>query len=135
MARARKAVVEDNNALWVGKFNRVDDKWNDVRVEHAMMMLAGDCGIRTADSKVITIGDRDVLMVKRFDREHTEEGYRRGRMLSALTLLRADDDPQRRDNWSYISLVEELRRISSQPKIDASELFRAHGLQCPDLQR
>ncbi len=119
-----KAVVEDDNALWIAKFNRPDDKWNDARVEHAMMMLARDCGIHTADSKVITIGDRDVLMVKRFDREHTKAGYRRGRMLSALTLLRADDDPIRRDNWSYISLVEELRRISSQPKEDAPELFR-----------
>ncbi|MBL4820318.1 MAG: type II toxin-antitoxin system HipA family toxin [Gammaproteobacteria bacterium] len=119
-----KAVVEDNNALWIAKFNHPDDKWNDARVEHAMMMLARDCGIHTADSKVITIGDRDVLMVKRFDREHTEAGYRRGRMLSAMTLLRADDAPQRRDNWSYVSLVEELRRISSQPKEDAPELFR-----------
>ena len=119
-----KAVVEDDNALWIAKFNRADDKWNDARVEHAMMILARDCGIHTAESKVITIGDRDVLMVKRFDRELTEAGYRRGRMLSAMTLLRADDGPQRRDNWSYISLVEELRRISSQPKEDAPELFR-----------
>ena len=119
-----KAVVEDDNTLWIAKFNRADDKWNYARVEHAMMMLAGDCGIHTADSKVVPIGNRDVLMVKRFDREHTEAGYRRARMLSAMTLLRADDDPQRRDNWSYISLVEELRRISSQPKTDAPELFR-----------
>lgn len=119
-----KAVIEDDNTLWIAKFNRVDDKWNEARVEHAMMILARDCGIHTADSRVITIGDRDVLMVKRFDREHTKEGYRRGRMLSAMTLLRADDDPQRRENWSYVSLVEELRRISSQPKTDAAELFR-----------
>jgi len=119
-----KAVVEDDNNLWIAKFNRADDKWNDARVEQAMMMLARDCGIYTANSKVITIGDRDVLMVKRFDREHTEAGYRRGRMLSAMTLLRADDGPQRRDNWSYVLLVEELRRISSQPKSDAPELFR-----------
>lgn len=119
-----KAVIEDDANLWIAKFNRADDKWNDARVEHAMLMLARDCDIHTADSKVLTIGDRDVLMVRRFDREHTKAGYRRGRMLSALTLLRADDDPQRRDNWSYISLVEELRRISSQPKEDAPELFR-----------
>lgn len=119
-----KAVVEDDNALWIAKLNRADDKWNDARVEHAMMMLARDCGMHTADSKVIPIGDRDVLMVKRFDREHTKKGYRRGRTLSALTLLRADDDPQRRKNWSYVLLVEELRRISSQAKEDATELFR-----------
>jgi serine/threonine-protein kinase HipA len=119
-----KAVVEDSNTLWIAKFNRPDDKWNDARVEHAMLMLARECGLQTPESKVITIGERDVVMVKRFDREHTKAGYRRGRMLSALTLLRTDDDPQRRENWSYISLVEELRRISSQPRIDAHELFR-----------
>ena len=51
-------------------------------------------------------------------------GYRRGRMLSALTLLRADENYQKRDNWSYVLLVEELRRVSSQPRTDATELFR-----------
>ena len=45
-------------------------------------------------------------------------------MLSALTLLRADDSHQDRDKWSYVLLAEELRRISSQPKQDAPELFR-----------
>ncbi len=119
-----KAVVEEDNILWIAKFNRLDDRWNEARVEHAMLMLARECGIHSADSKVVTIGDRDVLMVKRFDREHTKGGYCRGRMLSALTLLRSDDDPQRRENWSYVSLVEEVRRISSQPKEDGSELFR-----------
>lgn len=119
-----KAVVEEEDILWIAKFNRPDDKWNEARVEHAMLMLARECGIHSADSKVVTIGDRDVLMVKRFDRVHTTSGYRRGRMLSALTLLRSDDDPQRRENWSYMSLVEELRRLSSQPKADGPELFR-----------
>ena len=119
-----KAVVEDSNTLWIAKFNRPDDKWNDARVEHAMLVLARECGLQTSESKVITIGGRDVVLVKRFDREHTQAGYRRGRMLSALTLLRTDDDPQRRENWSYISLVEELRRVSSQPRVDAPELFR-----------
>jgi serine/threonine-protein kinase HipA len=45
-------------------------------------------------------------------------------MLSALTLLRAEDSHQDRDKWSYILLAEELRRISSRPGIDAPELFR-----------
>ena len=119
-----KAVVEDSNTLWIAKFNRPDDKWNDARVEHAMLMLARECGLQTSESKVITIGERDVVMVKRFDREHTKAGYRRGRMHSALTLLRTDDDPQRRENWSYVSLVEDVRRVSSQPRLDAPELFR-----------
>jgi serine/threonine-protein kinase HipA len=119
-----KAVVEDDNALWIAKFHHPEDKWNDARVEHAMLLLARECGLQAAESKVITIGEHDAVLVKRFDREHTKTGYRRGRMLSALTLLRADENYQNRDNWSYVLLVEELRRISSQPRTDAPELFR-----------
>ena len=119
-----KAVVEDDNALWIAKFRHPEDKWNDARVEHAMLLLASECGLQAAESKVVTIGKYDAVLVKRFDREHTNSGYRKGRMLSALTLLRADENYQNRDNWSYVLLVEELRRISSQPGTDAPELFR-----------
>ena len=119
-----KAVVEDEDGLWIAKLRHPEDKWNDARVEHAMLMLARECGLQVSESKVTTIGEHDAVLVKRFDRERTRAGYRRGRMLSALTLLRADDDPQRRENWSYVLLAEELRRISSRPRTDAPELFR-----------
>ncbi len=119
-----KAVVEDGEGLWVAKFNRPDDRWNHARVERAMLLLARECGVQTAESRLEMIGDRDVLLVKRFDREKVDAGYRRARMLSALTLLRADDSHQDRDKWSYVLLAEELRRISSRPKQDAPELFR-----------
>lgn len=116
-----KAVVEDDDGLWIAKFNRADDKWNYAKIERAMLVLARECGIRAAESKRATIGDRDVLLVKRFDREKTDDGYRRARMLSALTLLRADENE--RDKWSYITLAEEVRRLSNEPKQDAPELF------------
>jgi len=119
-----KAVVEDKDGLWIAKLRHPKDKWNDARVEHAMLMLARECGIQTSDSKIETIGEHDAILIKRFDREHTKAGYRKARMLSALTLLRADDDYQNRDRWSYLLLVEEVRRISSQPRNDARELFR-----------
>ena len=119
-----KAVVQDNNDLWMAKFNRPDDRWNHARVEHAMLILARECGLSVAESRIETVGGRDVLLVKRFDREKTDEGFRRARFLSALTLLRADDAHHDRDKWSYALLAEELRRISSQPEQDAQELFR-----------
>jgi serine/threonine-protein kinase HipA len=119
-----KAVVEDADGLWLAKFNRHDDQWNNARVEHAMLLLGRACGLHTADSRVVTVGEQDVLLVKRFDREKTDTGYTRARMISALTLLRAEDSHRSRDQWSYVLLVEELRRISAKPAIDAAELFR-----------
>jgi serine/threonine-protein kinase HipA len=119
-----KAVVEDDGAFWIAKFNRPDDKWNHARVERSMLELARACGIHTAETRVATIGDRDALLVKRFDRGNAEKGYRRARMLSALTLLRAEDTHTDRSKWSYVLLAEELRRISDKPKDDALELFR-----------
>lgn len=119
-----KTVVEDDNALWVAKFNRNDDKWNNARVERAMLELARTCGLQTAESKFSTVGERDALLVKRFDRNYKNGGYQRARMLSALTLLRTEDTHQNRDKWSYVLLAEELRRFSAQPKEDAPELFK-----------
>ena len=119
-----KAVVEDAVGLWLAKFNRPDDKWNSARVEHAMLMLGRACGIATAESRIETVGNREALLVKRFDREKVPDGYIKARMVSALTLLRADESPQSRERWSYILLAEELRRISADPKRDAAELFR-----------
>jgi serine/threonine-protein kinase HipA len=119
-----KAVVEDEEGLWIAKFNRPDDRWNNARIEHAMLILARSCGIASAESKVVPIGGRDVLLVKRFDREKTQGGYLRARMVSGLTLLRAEDTYRSRDRWSYVLLAEELRRVCAEPRKDAPELFR-----------
>jgi serine/threonine-protein kinase HipA len=119
-----KAVVEDGEALWIAKFNRRDDKWNNARVEHAMLLLARECGLSVSNSRLTQIADRDALLVRRFDRQHSPKGYRRARMLSALTLLRAEDSYQDRDRRSYLTLAEELRRMSAQPRLDGPELYR-----------
>ena len=119
-----KAVVADDEGLWIAKFNRPDDRWDNTRVEHAMLRLARQCGMTTAESRIETVGGKDVLLIKRFDREKTADGYTRARMISGLTVLRADESPAARTRWSYVILVEELRRIVAEPKRDACELFR-----------
>lgn len=119
-----KAVVEDDRGLWVAKFGRNDDRWNNPRVEHAMLELARSCGLDTARSRIETIGGKDVLLVQRFDREKTSLGYTRARMISGLTILKADELPLNRERWSYVLMAEELRRVVSEPKKDAAELFR-----------
>jgi serine/threonine-protein kinase HipA len=119
-----KAVVEDDGGLWIAKFNRPDDTWNHARVEHAMLTLARACGLVAAESRVVDVAGRDVLLVRRFDREKTDAGYWRARMVSALTLLRAEDTYQSRYKWSYVLLAEELRRVCAEPRQSTAELFR-----------
>lgn len=119
-----KAVVEDGAGLWIAKFNRPDDAWNNARVEHAMLTLARACGLDSAQSRVTHVAGRDVLLVKRFDREKIDGGYLRARMISALTLLRAEDTHPSRGKWSYVLLAEELRRVCAQPRHSTEELFR-----------
>jgi len=118
-----KTVVEHGQDLWIAKFTRHDDRWNHPRVEHGLLKLAEACGLTVADSDITTAGGRDLLLVRRFDRDRVEDGYRRHRMVSALTLLQSDDDPVARRDWSYILLADEIRRVSTKPEADLRELF------------
>ena len=88
-----------------------------------MLVLARGCGLHVADSRVETVAGRDVLLVRRFDRERLDTGYRRHRMVSALTLLQAGDSPVDRTDWSYLLLADEIRRASADPHTDLRELF------------
>lgn len=45
-------------------------------------------------------------------------------MVSAVTLLRTDDDPMTRRDWSYLLLADEIRRVSADPQDGLRELFR-----------
>ena len=118
-----KAVVEDDDGLWIAKFGRNDDRWNHARVEHGMLVLARASGLNVADSRIETVGGRDVLLVRRFDRYRTDAGYRRHRMVSALTLLRAGDSPGERGDWSHLLFADEIRRASARSEADLRELF------------
>lgn len=118
-----KAVIEHDGALWVAKFRQASDRFNHPRVEHATLRLAAECGVGVVQTRLVTVGEGDVLLVRRFDRESTELGYTRSRMVSALTLLRGDEEATSRGRWSYLLLADELRRVSERPRDDLRELF------------
>jgi serine/threonine-protein kinase HipA len=119
-----KNVIEDEAGLWLAKFPDRGDKWSNARVEGAMLALAAECGIRAATFRIETVAGKDVLLVKRFDRLRTAEGYIRHRMVSGLTMLGAEDTHSDRGKWSYLLLADELRRRSARPTEDLQELFR-----------
>ena len=118
-----KAVVESEDALWMAKFGQETERWNLPRVEHGLLRLARRCGLDAVESRVEGVGNRDALLVRRFDRKWAGDGYLRHRMASALTLLRADDSPTGRGRWSYLALADEVRRASAAPRDDLRELF------------
>ncbi|WP_225410191.1 type II toxin-antitoxin system HipA family toxin [Stigmatella hybrida] len=118
-----KNVVEDDDGLWIAKFPSRSDRWNNAAVEYGMLRLAQECGVRAASGKIIRVAEQDVLLVRRFDRQRVEQGYLRHRMVSALTVLRADESPHDRANWSYILLADELKRWVDKPDEDLRELF------------
>jgi serine/threonine-protein kinase HipA len=93
-------------------------------VEAAMLALAERGGIRTPSRRVEELGGERVLLVKRFDRARVDGGYLRHRMVSALTVVGADDRVTERTNWSYLLLADELRRWSGRAAADRAELFR-----------
>ena len=119
-----KNVVEDREGLWIAKFPERTDRWSNAKVEHSMLALARECGIQTPHSRVVKVAKHDVLLVQRFDRKKTKGGYFRHRMVSALTLLGAEDTIADRSKWSYLHLADEIRRRSARPSEDLVELFR-----------
>jgi serine/threonine-protein kinase HipA len=119
-----KCVVEDEGELWLAKFPDKSDHWSCARAEGAMLALAEECGICVARHRLEIVGGRDVLLVKRFDRERAQGGYLRHRMISGLTALGAEDTHGDRAKWSYLLLADEVRRRSFQSLNDLEELFR-----------
>lgn len=119
-----KAVIEDNDGLWLAKFPRKDDPFDVQLVECAMLSLAAECDIRVPPSKIVEVGGKNVIFVKRFDREKTDKGYLRHRMISGLTILRASESATDRSRWSYLLLADEVRRFDAAFAKSLPELFR-----------
>jgi len=119
-----KATIEDSKNLWLGKFPSKGDRCNLQRVEFATLDLARRCGLNVTQARLQSVGDSDVLMLQRFDREYTDGGYLRFGLVSGLTVLDSGDSYLDRARWSYSLLADNLRRWSENPKADCAELFR-----------
>lgn len=119
-----KATIEDDNSLWLGKFPARDDRFNLQRVEYSTLELARRCGLSVSQARLQSVGPGEVLMVRRFDRERTSQGYLRFGLVSGLTVLDCDDSYLDRDRRSYPLLADNLRRWSEKPAVDCAELFR-----------
>ena len=121
-----KTTIEDAQSLWLGKFPAKDDRFNLQRVEFATLDLARRCGLNVTQARLQSVGDSDVLMLQRFDRDYDyiDKGYLRLGLVSGLTVLDGGDSHLDRERWSYPLLADNLRRWSDKPQADCAELFR-----------
>ena len=117
---ARPKVLLDDDGAWLAKFRRRDDSFNQVRVEHACLLLATRAGLDTAQSRVISTLQGDVLLVRRFD--VTDAGGRYG-MVSANALLKDTRHQADPIQPGYEDLVTCIRRFSTTPARDLRQIY------------
>jgi serine/threonine-protein kinase HipA len=113
-----KALVRDADGSWIAKFKSArDERFDVVGLEAAAMQAAPEAGLEAAETRLVALGKRKVLLVKRFD--VTARGRRH--MLSLRTLLGAR--PGAEPN-AYRELAEAIRLVGATPSADVARLFR-----------
>jgi serine/threonine-protein kinase HipA len=115
-ARPKASVVEKDGQLAIAKFPRRDDEYNSVAWEAIALALACEAGIPVPESRVETVSNEPVILLRRFDREKNV----RIPFLSAMSMLGAKD----RETRSYLEIVDALRRHGATPKEDMEQLWR-----------
>jgi len=116
-----KAMIEDGDKKLIAKFSSSSDTHNVVKAEFIAMRLAAKAGLNAAPVRLAHVAGKDVLLVERFDRLHTNDGWQRKAMVSALTIFGLDEMMAR--YASYADLTEIIRHRFSQPKDTLRELF------------
>jgi serine/threonine-protein kinase HipA len=116
-ARPKAHVLDAAGHVAIAKFPSVNsDTWNVMAWEKVALDLARDAGVTVPDSQLIRIGDRNVLVVARFDRRGTARiGY-----ASAMTMLEASDGDQR----SYLEIAEVIEERSTAATAELRQLWR-----------
>lgn len=116
-----KALIEDRAKKYIAKFSSSTDLYNVVKVEFIAMRLAYLSGLNVAPVSLTTSSNKDVLLIERFDRTLSNNGWKRRCMVSALTLLELDEMMAR--YASYENLAEIIRYRFKEASKTLKELF------------
>ncbi len=116
-----KALIEEDGTKYIAKFSASNDIYNVVKAEYIAMRLAKEAELNVAPVKLTKAANKDVLLVERFDRVVSKEGWARKSIVSALTLFALDDMMAR--YASYETLAEIIRHRFTNPKETLRELF------------
>ena len=116
-----KAEIQDGDTKLIAKFSSSTDPYNVVKAEFVAMRLAADAGLDAAPVRLERVAGKDVLLVERFDRAKTMDGWTLKAMVSALTLFGLHEMMAR--YASYEDLAEIIRHRFTSPKATLHELY------------
>ena len=116
-----KSVITSKNKEFIAKFSSQNDLYNVVKAEFVAMRLAEKAGLTVAPVRLERAAGKDVILVERFDREKSGEGWQRRAIVSALTLLELDEMMAR--YASYEDLATIIRHRFVKPKETLKELY------------
>lgn len=119
-ARPKATLTDEDGSEWLAKFSSSDDRvFSVVNAEATMLELARRAGMNVPESKVISSLGKEVLLVKRFDRDGA--GGRR-HVVSGLTMALTDEMYAR--YVSYPQILDVLRLYAKDATEAGPELFR-----------
>lgn len=119
-ARPKATLTDGDGSEWLAKFSSSDDRvFSVVNAEGAMLELARRAGMNVPESKVISSLGKEVLLVRRFDRDGF--GGRR-HVVSGLTMAQTDEMYAR--YVSYPQILDVLRVYAKDPARPGPELFQ-----------
>jgi serine/threonine-protein kinase HipA len=141
-ARPKATVRDGDGVLWLAKFPSRNDRMSVTEIEAATLRLAAQSGIRVPPTRIVNMGARAVMMIRRFDRywnqpESQTAGdaalylppvagatERRLPFVSALTLVGCSEMDAR--TKSYRDVADAIRRYAHPNVIrqDCRELFK-----------
>ena len=120
-----KLTVLHKGQFWIAKLQDRGDPPHAPLREFVAMRLARRCGINAAEVEFVSVGGREVLLVKRFDRRVDAGGQVfRSLYASAHTVLRLDTQTRGERQRSYVALAYELERWCGRGDVDTAELKR-----------
>jgi serine/threonine-protein kinase HipA len=143
--RPKASLRDQNGVLWLAKLPLKTDKWDVPEIEYATLLLAQRCRIVTPPIKLIRLGKRSVLILRRFDRywgsrtkpfslsssklrinqiPYSQQEECRIHAVSGTTLLGVDGLTSHLFGWA--DLVEAYREVAFPVGLfkDLEELFR-----------
>jgi len=117
-ARPKASVIDELGNLCIAKFPKKDDYSNNVLWESVALTLAKACGLNIQEWSLKKVADKDVIILKRFDRK----GQERIHFLSAMSMLNAIDNDT--ETHSYLDIADAIRQYGASPKDDLIELWK-----------